>query len=132
MKKEWKIIFYEDEKGCPVKDFINELNEKKQKKIIALIKYLNKIGIELKRPYCDTLKDGIHELRFDNTRTLYFFCFENYIILTHSFVKKTQKIPEKEMKKALEYKENFLKKHCKENIEKLKLWEQVISPSQIT
>jgi phage-related protein len=124
MEKEWKVILYRNEEGIsPVEDFINSLSEKDYEKITKHIEYLKNIGIELRRPQGDYLEDGIYELRvrlqkYKQTRTLYFFCFEDYIILTHTFAKITDKIPEIEIKKSIKYKENFLQKYnSKENLE---------------
>ena len=58
------------------------------------------------------LQDGIFELRVQETgniyRVLYFFYIGKRIILTHGFVKKTQKTPPNEIKRAKQYRENFL------------------------
>jgi phage-related protein len=115
MKKKWKVIYYTTENGeSPVKDFINNRNIKNQLKIIAIINFLEEKGVHLPRPYADYLRDGIYELRIklsgDETRTLYFFCYEQNIVLTHSFIKTTQKVPESEINKALKFKEDFLKR----------------------
>ena len=78
------------------------------------------MGNNLPRPFADYLKEGIYELRVklsgDETRTLYFFCFEEYIILTHCFLKKTDRIPKTEIKRALKYKDDFLRRYDKNTI----------------
>ena len=116
MKKEWKIVFYENDEGeCPVDDFINTLSEKDKKKMNLWLEYLKEVGVEMKRPQADYLRDGIHELRIKlsrgQTRTLYFLCFENNIVLTHSFYKRTEKVPLDEINKALMCKQDFLTKY---------------------
>jgi phage-related protein len=69
----------------------------------------------LTRPYADLLGDGIHELRIKLTgkqvRILYFFCYRQYIILTHSFVKNTDKVPTNAINKAKRLREDFLKRY---------------------
>jgi hypothetical protein len=75
MDKEWKIIFYETEEGVsPIGDYIDLLADVDREKIIIWIRYLEKVGAELKRPQGDYLRDGIYELRItlrgENTRTL--------------------------------------------------------------
>jgi phage-related protein len=121
MKKTYKIIYYKNESGeCSVKDFINSRSLKNQQKITAIISYLQENGPNLPRPYADYLKDDIYELRVKlsgkETRTLYFFCYENYIVLTHCFIKSVQKVPESEIKKAIKIKSNFLKRYNIKNI----------------
>lgn len=124
MKKEWKVLYYKSKSGeCPVEDFINSRSVNNQLKIAPIIDYLEEMGVNLPRPYSDYLRDGIYELRVklsgDETRTLYFFCFETYIILTHCFLKKTQKVPESEINKALDCKKDFLNRYNQNNIKEL-------------
>ena len=113
MDKEWKIIFYEDANGCPMDDFLYSLPKDEKEKMTKAIEYLKSVGISLRRPQGDYLRDGIYELRVvlsgDKIRTLYFFCFETNIILTHSFIKTTKKVPDKEIERAIKYKERYLK-----------------------
>ena len=109
----WKIIYYETKDGgCPVEDFINSKSINNKAKIFSLLTILEEKGPNLPRPYADFLKEGIHELRVklsgDQTRILYFFCYKDFIILTHGFNKKTERVPENEIKKAVKHREDFL------------------------
>ena len=83
-------------------------------KFVAEIKLLEEKGNQLREPYSKYLKDGIFELRAkvgtDISRVLYFFYYEGRIILTHGFVKKTQKTPSSEIEKAKQYRNDFIKK----------------------
>lgn len=115
MKSEWIVIYYETEDGkCPVMDFIDSRNKRNQAKVLGLVSFLEEMGPILPRPYADLLEDGIHELRVklsgDQVRILYFFCYKNYIVLTHSFTKTTDKVPKSEIKKAKKIREDFLKR----------------------
>lgn len=69
-----------------------------QAKILAWIGQLEQRGPQLPRPYADLLEDGIHELRVtasgDQIRVLYFFCYREFIVLTHAFLKRTGEVPE--------------------------------------
>jgi phage-related protein len=112
----WKVIYYENEENfSEVFDFVEKLNNKNQAKVLSWLSILEEKGPLLPRPYADLLKDGIHELRVklsgDQIRILYFFCFEDFIILTNVFTKKTQKVPEKQIKIAKQYRDNFMKKY---------------------
>ena len=123
-QKEWKVRYYKNDEGeCPVADFIETLSEKDKKKIDAWVEHLEQKGINLRRPQGDYLRDGIHELRIKlsrgQSRTLYFFCFENYIVLTHVFYKGTDEVPESEINKALIYKFDILTRFDINNIEEL-------------
>ena len=124
MRKNWDVIYYSTEEGhCPVEEFINKRSINNQLKFATLVDYLEKMGVNLPRPYADYLGDGIYELRIklsgNETRTLYFFCYEIFIVLTHSFYKTVDKIPDKEIKKALKYKDDFLRRYNKNNIKEL-------------
>lgn len=106
----YKIIFYNDAKGySSVMDYIDELKEKrftnkdakiKFKKIITYINLLSKRGIEIGEPYIKHLEDEIWELRPLRDRILFAYWDNNNFILLHQFIKKTQKTPRREIKKA--------------------------------
>jgi len=113
MKQRWHILYYESETGiCPVKKFIDSCKDREQAKIFSWISLLEEKGPNLLRPYGDLLTDGIHELRIklsgDQVRLLYFFCYKDFIILTHSFRKHTIAVPRSEIKKAQAYRTDFL------------------------
>jgi phage-related protein len=97
----------------PVKEYLDALQMNERAKVAAFIGLLEENGPNLKRPYADFLKDGIHELRIKvtgtQTRILYFFCHEDQIILTNIFEKRTSKVPEKEIDLAKERRTDFLK-----------------------
>ena len=109
----WTIIYYESEKGdCPVQDFIQSRKTSNRAKILAWIRLLEEKGPNLPRPYADILKDGIHELRIklsgDQIRILYFFCYKDFVILTHAFTKTSKKVQKSEIDLAKKYKKDFL------------------------
>lgn len=109
--------FYENEKGIPVKEFLDSLDNKMRAKFIMEIKLLEEKGNELREPYSKPLEDGIFELRAkvgtDISRVLYFFYYEGRIILTNGFIKKTQKTPKSEIQKAKQYRKDFLERNGK-------------------
>ena len=84
------------------KEFFDELDEKTasrvQKVLLTLEKYGNKIGF----PKSRYIRNGIFELRVVGERQVRIFCtFHNskaYIL--HIFIKKTWKIPSKEIEYA--------------------------------
>jgi len=124
MDKDWTVKFYSSADGlCPINEFLETLSEKDRKKVDASITYLDLQGANLRRPRSDYLTNGIHELRIKlsrgETRTLYFFCFETYIVLTHAFYKRTDAVPVSEINKALEYKNDILNRYNKDNIQEL-------------
>lgn len=115
MNIKWRILFCDEmEEVCPVTDFINQCRPKHQVKVLRLLSLLEEQGPVLPRPYADILRDGIHELRFtlssENIRVLYFFCFRQFIVLYHVFLKNTEKVPEKHINKIVAYRDKFLER----------------------
>jgi len=100
----YKVLFYEREiGGCPTREFLSSLPLKVRAKISKWIEKLEEYGPDLPRPYADIVRGKIRELRivFSSTqyRLLYFF-HGKYIIITHGFIKKTDKVPDIELEKA--------------------------------
>ena len=77
-------------------EFLDSVNPKMRAKIFGLLGILQEKGNMLREPYSKHLDDGIFELRCkfgsDITRVLYFFYYEEKIILTNGFVKKHRKL----------------------------------------
>lgn len=116
MSRKWNVLYYEFVNGkCPIQDFIDSRKERDQAKIFSWLSLLEQNGPTLPRPYADLLTDGIHELRVklsgEHLRVLYFFCFKDFIVLTHAFVKHTSEVPSSEIKKARAYRDDFLSRY---------------------
>ena len=90
--------------------WLDGLQNKPRAKCFERIERLRMMGHELHRPYADTLRDGIHELRVRfqsvNYRMLYFFYGNASVVLTHGLTKENM-IPDKEIENALELKMKF-------------------------
>lgn len=109
----FEIEYYETENGrCPVVEFLDSIDIKLAAKALEKIDLLEDLGTALRGPNCKHLKDGIYELRprvgNNQVRILYFFVVGEKIVLTHGFVKKTQKTPQKEIRKAFQYRADYL------------------------
>ncbi len=108
----FKVEYYELPNGDePAKQFIDSLDYKMRAKALGYIEILMEYGNALREPHSKPLRDGIFELRVkfagDISRILYFFYVDNKIILTHGFIKKTQKTPPSEIALALKYKADY-------------------------
>jgi len=119
-KETWRVVFYEAaDGGCPVEEFLGSLDRKGKTKILARIDLLEEEGPNLYRPYADLLRDGIHELRAhvskSHYRVLYFFCGRYDIVLTHGFQKKTQAVPDTEIKRASRYRDDWVEKQYEDS-----------------
>ena len=113
----FKAEFYEKNGNKPAKDFILSLEPKMKAKMFHLVDMLENYGNELREPYSKHLGDGIFELRCklgtDITRVLYFFYYEGRIVLTHGFIKKTQRTPAGEIEMAKKYRRYYIERHGK-------------------
>jgi len=93
-------------------DFLNSLDVKMRAKVVRTVNLLRNNGRELREPYSKALSDGIFELRMkvgsNISRVLYFFVVGNKIVLTHGFIKKTQKTPQPEIDRAKRYRADYL------------------------
>jgi phage-related protein len=121
----WRVYYYDKADGSsPVKDYIDDLSLGERAKAFAFIGLLESKGPDLPRPYADLLKDGIHELRIKLTgtqvRILYFFCYQNIIVLTNVFEKHSNAVPESEILLAKTYRTDFLSKYSEKDIEEEK------------
>jgi len=124
MSSKWKVLYYIKQDGSkPVEEYIDGLSSSEQAKTLAFIDNLEESGPNLHRPYADLLEDGIHELRIKITgtqvRILYFFCYQNIIILTNVFDKHTDKVPKAEIKLAKKNRMDFLSRYTEQEIRRL-------------
>ena len=102
---QFTVEFFEEINGeKPVEKFMMELDVKMRAKLVGLLQILQEKGNLLREPYSKHLDDGIFEIRgkvgTNITRVLYLFYYDNKIILTNGFVKKTNKTPVNEIKLA--------------------------------
>jgi phage-related protein len=117
----WKVIFFSNSSsGSEILEYIYSLKENSRAKVFSWLNKLSEQGPNLPRPYSDLITDGIHELRIklkgDQARILYFFCYKDYIVLTNTFIKQTDKVPEKEIRRSKKIREEFLSKYNEEQI----------------
>ena len=88
-------------------DFLESLSVKERvliyKNIEKLLEYKNN-NFNLSDKFTKPLQDGIFELKVDlynkASRSLYFYEKNQTIIFTNGFIKKSQKTPSREIKKA--------------------------------
>ena len=104
---DWEIYYYRNQKGVePVKEFINKHRVKDQVKLFDWISRLEALGPNAARPLVDYLGDDIYELRVKlsdaESRVLYFYMFQNCIILTNAWDKKGSAKSRTEYKKHIE------------------------------
>lgn len=114
-----KINFYHSTSGrCPVESFMESLPDKTVKKIawvLRTVREVNPVPAQYLKKLTNT--DDIWEIRAtlgSNTfRLLCFFDGNDLIVATNGFAKKTNKVPQQEIKKAEERKQDYFRR--KEN-----------------
>ena len=100
---EYQAFYFEDNKGvAPVRDYILALPTAKKAKVFAYLHHLENVGPSMRRPMADYMGDrsGLYELRPGRNRVIYFYLQRNKIILLHAFLKKTEAIPEADIRVA--------------------------------
>ena len=114
----YNIVFYEKQNGeSELWNFLEKLRKKSATNKDAHIQYkqaslyielLQNNGTRLPDTVTKHIEDNIWELRPGNNRILYFFCDKNDFVLLHSFRKKTQKTPRREIEKAKSERDDYL------------------------
>lgn len=108
------VYFTTDSGRVPVEEFIDTLNSRSRQKFFGVIGLLEEFGRRLPEPHAKYIGDEIYELRFQcidgHVRIMYFFFAGEKIILTNGFVKKSWKVPEKELETALERRRMYLER----------------------
>lgn len=111
-----KIIFYKTQYNkCPIQDFLDTLPGKVAQKVTWVTKLLEDLEI-IPTTYFKKLigTKEIWECRIkfgsDSYRILDFFVVKSAIVLTHGFIKKTQKIPKLEIERAEAFREDFIRR----------------------
>ncbi len=113
----YKIIFYKDKNNISeLQEYIKELSNTKNSnknskikfiKITNYIDLLSKYGFNLGKPYIKHIEQDIWELRPLKDRIFFASIKNNKIILLNHFMKKTQKTPQREIKKQRNYYRNL-------------------------
>ncbi len=104
----FEIYCFVNERGqVPVQEYVDHLPDTERLKIAAYLNILSEMGYQMRRPFADSIgkKTGLYELRPGRHRVLYFFYLRSKIVLLHVFMKKSDKIPEREIEIALRRKE---------------------------
>ncbi len=103
------ITFYKTATGkCPIEDFLDSLPDKDARKVtwvLSLIEDLEKVPASYFKKLVGT---DIWECRAGRYRILCFVAGNSMVVLTHGFVKKSQKTPTSEIERAAAYRKDFL------------------------
>ena len=112
-----KVIFYRTiSDKCPVDIFLNSLTSDIAQKVTWVLNLFEEFDILPKKYFkkITGIKD-IWECRIDfKSNTYRIFCFflkNNIVVLTHGITKKSQKLPKKEIIKAIDYMNDYKKRN---------------------
>ena len=119
----YDVIFYSDSKGNePIAEFITELRQKSYadknarinfNKIVAYIDILCEKGTRAGESVTKHLDGDIWELRPLDNRILFAYYNDNLFILLHNFIKKTNKIPPRELDQAKRNLKDYIERNGK-------------------
>lgn len=110
---EYKVYYYRNSHNgkVPVFEYVNKLSLKETAKVFKYIDFLRDNKGVLDEPYSRYIKDKIRELRVDCSRNrhriFYVAIIGKKIILLHSSLKKTIKMPKQEINRALNNFEDY-------------------------
>ncbi len=95
-----KIQFFDNS----IKQFILSLEKSTIAKTLRTIDLLEEFSYELGMPHSKRVEKNLFELRVSSTQEvrIFYTFYKNSIILLHGFVKKSQKIPRRELLTALQ------------------------------
>ena len=127
----YQIQFYEDENGySEIAAYIKALREKSMRnkesriqlnKIVAYFDMLQEKGTRIGEPVTKHLEGEIWELRPLKHRFLYAYYDNNRFIILHQFIKKTKKLPKRELEQAKRNLNLFREREKKnDNLENIK------------
>ncbi len=94
-----QIKFYSDD----IEEFIESLQEQTIAKVLRTFDLLEKFGNQLKMPHSTKVGDGLFELRIRGVQEvgfLYMFQKDKIVIVLSGFIKKTNKIPARQLSLA--------------------------------
>ena len=109
----YEVEFYRTERGdSPVDEFLDGLEKRHRAKADKWLVLLEEAGPFLPRPYADVLEGPIRELRIGfgrlEARLLHFVHDKKIVVVTHGFLKKTRKVDQAEIEKAMKARTDWL------------------------
>ena len=117
---EFSILFYEEESGrAPIQEFLDGLKHQQPNLHALVLAGLAKLQDRQnhREPLSRHVEGSLFELRVgrkDIARVIYFFRQGRRIVLLHGFVKKTQKLPRREIEIALRRLEDYVRRYSNE------------------
>ncbi len=110
-----QIEFYRTEKGkCPIEEFLDSLPAKAAQKVAWVLEIIEELPIVPTSYFKKLVNTNLWECRIQSGTDIYrLLCFmkgNSVVVLTHGFIKKTQKTPPVEIEKAEKLRLDYLKR----------------------
>lgn len=117
------IIFYKDKNGkSEILDYLDELTEKSKtdknarinrEKILSYMAALAEYGTRIGKPIVKHIDGNLWELRPLANRIFFFYWKDDKFVLVHHYIKKSQKVPKKELDMARKKIKDYLERNDK-------------------
>lgn len=105
----WNITFYSDKIETQTLSFPSGILAN----FLHIAEMIEELGPNLGKPYVGTIGSGLYEIRAKGKegigRSMYCTVKEREVVILHSFIKKTQKTPKKELDLAKKRMKEVLK-----------------------
>ena len=105
----WKVTFYSEKIEVQTLNFPKGILAN----FLHIVEMIEEFGPNLGKPYVGSLSSGLYEIRSKGKegigRSIYFVVKGREVIILHSFIKKTQKTPKKDLDLAKKRMKEVLK-----------------------
>lgn len=108
--EKFQVEFYFSNDGrLPVKEYLEEISLDVKIKLAALVKYMAETGkiFDITKFRIVDHKERLYEFKPLQYRFFNFFCAGGKIIITNGYMKRSQKVDRKELKKAINIKKDY-------------------------
>ena len=105
---EW---FFDENGESEALEYFHQLSEQQQLKFLFLVKRIGDFGRISNKEQFRNEGDKIYAFKPQPDRFLCFFFTGKKIIVTNAFHKKTQKLPNNQKEKAIQYMNDFIQRH---------------------
>lgn len=111
-RNKWRVLATCTERGgCPLLEFLAGLEgnlAKDRRRMLKLLERISHQGPPRNTEISRSLTPAIWELRQGRLRVLWFYDLDRLIVVSHGFVKKSQKTPAKQIRQAERSRQQYL------------------------
>lgn len=117
----YTVEFYEDKDGkSEIRDYLFKMAEDaktdknariNKEKIFSYIRVLEEYGTRIGKPIVKHMDGNLWELRPLSNRIFFFYWKDNKFIMLHYYIKKSMKVPKKEIKKAMNNMKDWIERN---------------------